>query len=205
MLLYSILLFFIIVIPSAIIHEYFHGWTADQLGDPTAKHLGRLTLNPLAHIDMWGTVLMPVLLLLLSGGSFVFAYAKPVPYNPYNLRNQKWGPALVALAGPFANLLVAVVFGLLVRFYPLSSFSLVLSIIVYINILLAIFNLIPIPPLDGSKVLYAVLPNHLAMKLADLERYGLIIVLIFIIFAFHIITPIISALFRVIVGRSFFF
>lgn len=205
MLLYSILLFFVIVIPSAIIHEYFHGWVADQLGDPTAKHLGRLTLNPLAHIDMWGTFLMPVLLLLLSGGSFVFAYAKPVPYNPYNLRNQKWGPALVALAGPFANLLVAVVFGLLVRFYPVSNFSAILSIIVYVNILLAIFNLIPIPPLDGSKVLYAILPSHWAMKLASLERYGLIFVLLFIFIAFQAIVPIIFWLFEVIVGKPFFF
>ena len=104
------------------------------MGDPTARHAGRLTLNPRAHIDMWGTILMPILLLLISGGSFMFAYAKPVPYNPYNLRDRRWGPALVGAAGPMANLVVAIVFGMMVRFLPASNFVSLLGLIVYANI-----------------------------------------------------------------------
>ncbi|MDD5043605.1 MAG: site-2 protease family protein [Patescibacteria group bacterium] len=202
---YSLLLFFVIIIPSAIIHEYFHGWTADALGDPTAKRFGRLTLNPLAHIDPWGTFILPIILLLLSGGSFVFAYAKPVPFNPYNLKYPKWGPALVAIAGPLANLLVAIVFGLLVRFYPMNNFSLVLSVIVYANILLAVFNLVPLPPLDGSKILYVLLPSQWAERLYSLERYGMIIVLFFVFFAFEILSPIIWLIYGLIVGRPLLF
>ena len=196
----QLLFFFVIIIPSAIVHEYAHGYAADQLGDPTARNAGRLTLNPMAHIDMFGTLLMPVILIVLSGGSFVFAYAKPVPFNPYNLKYQKWGPAIVAVAGPLSNLFVAVVCGMLVRFLPLSNFVFVLSIIVYANVLLAIFNLVPIPPLDGSKILYAVLPDS-AWKVREfLERYSFVILLFFIFFLFEIITPIIDFIYRVIVG-----
>lgn len=198
------LFFFIIIIPSAIIHEYAHGWMANFLGDPTAKYAGRLTLNPLAHIDLWGTILMPALLFLMSGGSFIFAYAKPVPYNPYNLRSQKYGPALVGLAGPAANLSIALVLGLLLRFLPFSNFVLLLSIIVYANILLAVFNLVPIPPLDGSKILFAFLPPSMDHVRVFLERYGLMILLFFVFFAFHLIIPIISALFRLITGQMLF-
>lgn len=204
MRLAQLLFFFLIIIPSAIIHEYAHGWAADQMGDPTARHAGRLTLNPRAHIDLWGTILMPVLLLLFSGGSFMFAYAKPVPYNPYNLRNQKWGPALVGLAGPAANLMAAVFFGLLVRFLPYSEFSSLLAIIAYANILLMVFNLVPIPPLDGSKILFAVLPDSMERLKVNLERFGFIILLLFIFYFFHLITPLVSWLFRFITGRFIF-
>ena len=168
----QLLFFFLIIIPSAIIHEYAHGWAADQMGDPTARNAGRLTLNPMAHIDIWGTILMPVLLLLFSGGSFMFAYAKPVPYNPYNLKNQKWGPALVGLAGPAANLIAAIFFGLLVRFLPYSAFTSLLAIIAYANILLMVFNLMPIPPLDGSKLLFAVLPD--SMERLKINHFSII-------------------------------
>jgi Zn-dependent protease len=198
------LFFFIIIILSAVIHEYAHGWMAYYLGDPTAKYAGRLTLNPLAHIDWWGTIVMPALLFWASGGSFIFAYAKPVPYNPYNLRNQKYGPALVGLAGPLANLMIAVIFGLLLRFLPLSSLALLLAIIVYANILLAVFNLVPIPPLDGSKILFAFLPASLENVQIFLERYGIFILLFFVFFAFQLIVPIISALFRLITGQMLF-
>ncbi len=201
---FQIIFFFLIIIPSAIIHEYAHGWAAEQLGDPTARLAGRLTLNPLAHIDMWGTVIMPITLLLLSGGSFMFAYAKPVPYNPYNLSNQKWGPAMVGAAGPAANFITALVFGLLVRFLEPSAFSSLLAIIVYANLLLMVFNLVPIPPLDGSKILFAVLPDSMENFKLNLERYGFIILLFFIFYFFHWIVPIISWLFRIITGKLIF-
>ncbi len=201
---FQVLFFFLIIIPSAIIHEYAHGWAAEQLGDPTARIAGRLTLNPLAHIDMWGTIIMPIMLLILSGGSFMFAYAKPVPYNPYNLSNQKWGPALVGAAGPAANFITALAFGLLVRFLEPGAFTSLLAIIVYANLLLMVFNLVPIPPLDGSKILFAILPDSMENFKINLERYGFIILLFFIFYFFHWIVPIISWLFRIITGKIIF-
>ncbi|MBI2037774.1 MAG: site-2 protease family protein [Candidatus Magasanikbacteria bacterium] len=193
--------YFLVIVPSAIIHEYAHGWVADMLGDPTARHAGRLTVNPMAHIDPWGTILMPIMLSILTGGRFLFAYAKPVPYNPYNLKNQKWGPVMVALAGPAANLLLAVAFALLIRFLPLPlGLAEILAIIVYANIMLMIFNLVPIPPLDGSKVLYAVLPNSANEIKNFLDRYGFIILLFFVFFLFELIAPLINGLFRLLVG-----
>lgn len=204
MQLFQLLFFFLIIVPSAIIHEYAHGWAADQLGDPTARHAGRLTLNPLAHIDLWGTILMPILLLLVSGGTFMFAYAKPVPFNPYNLSNRRWGPALVSAAGPAANLFLALIFSLLIRFLPgdiLSlTFSSLLLIIVYANVLLAIFNLIPIPPLDGSKVLFAILPDSTWQFKQTLERNGFLILLIFLLFGFRLIVPVVKFVFELMVG-----
>lgn len=192
--LLPLLFFFIVIIPSAIIHEYSHGWMADRLGDPTARYAGRLTLNPVAHIDMWGTILMPLMLFLLTKGSFLFAYAKPVPYNPYNLKDQKTGPMWVALAGPASNFLLALAFGTVIRFMPMSNMTVFLTVIVYANVLLGVFNLVPIPPLDGSKVLYAVLPDSMHNVRVILERYGFVILLFFIFFLFDILVPIISFL-----------
>jgi len=153
---------------------------------------------------MWGTILMPIFLLLISGGSFMFAYAKPVPYNPYNLRSRRWGPALVGAAGPLSNLLLAIIFGILIRVLPVNilnpAFFSLLSIIVYANILLAVFNLVPIPPLDGSKVLFALLPDSLNQFKQNLERSGFIILLIFLFFGFQIIIPIIQFIYRLIIG-----
>ncbi|MFH1899870.1 MAG: site-2 protease family protein [Patescibacteria group bacterium] len=200
----QLLFFFIIIIPSAILHEYAHGWAADRMGDPTARHAGRLTLDPRAHIDMWGTILMPIFLLLVSGGSFMFAYAKPVPYNPYNLKDKRWGPALVGAAGPVANLIVAIVFGILVRFLPMSNFVSLLGLIVYANILLMVFNLVPIPPLDGSKVLFAILPDSMDHIKVNLERWGFFILLIFIFYFFRLLVPIISWFFELITGKLLF-
>lgn len=200
----SLLFFLIIIIPSSVIHEYAHGWMADRLGDPTARHMGRLTLNPMAHIDPWGTLLLPIMLGILSGGSFLFAYAKPVPYDPRNMDDPKKDPALVALAGPVSNLIIAVVIGTIIRLIPLSQFSMLLSIVVYANILLAVFNLVPIPPLDGSKVLFWLLPDSAWRFRQNLERYGFVLLLLFIFFAFNLIVPIISFLFTLIVGRSLF-
>ena len=199
----NLLFFFFIIIPSAIIHEYAHAWAADQLGDPTAKEAGRLTLNPRAHIDIWGTILMPILLSILSGGRFLFAYAKPVPFNPYNLRNQKHGSGLVALAGPLANLIIALIFGLIIRFSAFNQFTSLLSIIVYANILLAVFNLLPVPPLDGSKVLFAFLPSRFRHYEMVMQRYGFFILFLFIFFGFQVIFPIIFSIYKLIVGQSF--
>ena len=192
------LVFFIIIFGlSAVIHEYAHAWMANRLGDPTAKHLGRLTLNPLAHIDLFGTLILPIAIYVMTSGSAVFAYAKPVPFQPYNLRDQRWDPAKIAAAGPGSNILLALGFGLLVRYLPPSNFMALPIYITYANILLAIFNLLPIPPLDGSKLLFAVLPPSLDHTRQALERYGFIFFIVFVLFGFrlvvvHIVYPIFS-------------
>lgn len=189
----TIILYFLVIVPSAIFHEYMHGWTADQLGDPTARYAGRLTLNPKSHIDLFGTILMPILLSLASSGSFLFAYAKPVPYNPYNLKNQKWGPVLVGLAGPLANFALAAVFAFFSRFVPIkSSMFDFFQIIILANLGLMVFNLVPIPPLDGSKLLYALWPARSAQILQTFERYGFVILILFIFYASRFLSPIIE-------------
>ena len=140
----EIILFQIIaLIMSAIIHEYMHGWMANQLGDPTAKISGRLTLNPLVHIDLFGSILLPFILVATKAG-FVFGYAKPVPFNPYNLKDKQYGSAKVAIAGPMANLAIALVFGMILRFFPLPNIMLgiLFATIVQINLMLMIFNLL---------------------------------------------------------------
>jgi len=198
----NIMIFQIIVLVfSAIIHEYMHGWMADYLGDSTAKDSGRLTLNPIPHIDFFGSILLPFLL-IATGAGIVFGWAKPVPYNPYNLRDPKWGPAKVAVAGPLGNLITALFFGLILRFIPIASpeLAMLFQIIILINLLLMIFNLVPIPPLDGSKVLMPFLPYDWQMKYMALERFGMILVILFILTAFPLIVPIIFFLFRLISG-----
>jgi Zn-dependent protease len=179
-----------------------HGWAADQLGDSTARDAGRLTLNPVAHIDLWGSIILPAFIFLGTGGGLIFGYAKPVPFNPYNLSDQKYGAAKVAIAGPLANLITAIFFGLILRFVPglnpvMAGF---LAAIVQINLVLLIFNLLPIPPLDGSKVLLPFLSYDLQMKLLQFEQYGFILVLFFVFFGFSLIIPIINFLFNLIVG-----
>ncbi len=199
---FQIIIFQIIVLVfSAIVHEYMHGWMADRLGDPTAKDAGRLTLNPIPHLDLFGSVLLPAMLVLSNVG-FVFGWAKPVPFNPYNLSDKKYGSAKVALAGPLGNLIVALFFGLILRFINLPSpeLAMLFSMIVQINLLLMVFNLVPIPPLDGSKVVMPFLPINMQENMIKLEKYGMFIVLLFIMFGFSIVIPIINFLFRVIVG-----
>ncbi len=187
----EILAFFIFIVISAIVHEYSHAWMADRLGDPTARLAGRLTLNPLAHIDWFGTLALPLLLYVSTG--IAFGYAKPVPYNPYNLKDQKRDPALVGVSGPASNFILALILALLARFIPAGpSFIKIISIGVYANVLLLVFNLIPIPPLDGSKLLYALLPDSAWKLKRDLERYGIFILLFLIMFGLRIIYPIIQ-------------
>jgi len=196
---------FIILIFSIVIHEFSHGWMANRLGDPTARFMGRLTLNPLPHIDLMGSIILP-LFLLLSGTGYIFGWAKPVPYNPYNLRDKKNGELFVAVAGIFSNLLLALVFGIIIRILLLqgtavnSSIIIMFGFIVFYNILLAIFNLVPIPPLDGSKILFHFLPYSMRNVRDVLEKNGIIFLLLFIIFGFQYIIPIMIFLFLLATG-----
>lgn len=200
-----VVLYFVIFLFSVIIHEVAHGLAALWLGDTTAKYAGRLTLNPIKHIDLWGSILVPLIMFTTAG--FAFGWAKPVPYNPYNLKNQKWGPALVALAGPISNIILAIVFAIAAGLISLpkamkldiiSNFnnwsvapSLIsgsigaiffefFTIIIFWNVLLAFFNLIPIPPLDGSKLIFAAISIKTETA-AILEQFGFFFLLIFIL------------------------
>ncbi|MDP3899521.1 MAG: site-2 protease family protein [bacterium] len=195
----------IILVLSAAFHEYMHAWMADRLGDHTARDLGRLTINPIAHLDWFGSIFLPFLL-IISQVPFVFGYAKPVPFNPHNLRDQRWGSAKVAAAGPLANFLLALAFGLTLRFMPsidarLGTF---LAYIVIINLVLMFFNLVPIPPLDGSKILASFLPYHLQQKLFRLEPYGMMLVILFILMGMRFVWQGVNVLFFLIVGTWLF-
>jgi Zn-dependent protease len=166
---------------SVVIHEVSHGYAAYLQGDSTAYYEGRLTLNPLKHIDPIGSILIPIVTTLAG---FPFGWAKPVPFNPYNLRSQKWGEFWVAIAGPASNLLIALVFGLIVRFGLLSlppAFITLSITVIIVNLGLAIFNLIPIPPLDGSKVLFAFLPYRFQQYRVVLERFSFVLVVALIL------------------------
>lgn len=196
--------YILVIIISVVIHEVSHGYVANLLGDPTAKLSGRLTLNPLVHLDPLGSIIIPAALVLM--GLPVIGWAKPVPYNPYNLRVGKWGPAYVALAGPASNLIVAGFFSILIRLnsvYTLApaTFIQFSTLIVAVNIILAIFNLIPVPPLDGSKVLFAALPYHQRQIEVWLERYSLIFILGIIFFAGNILFYLQNILLHLFIGR----
>ena len=196
-----------ILIMSVVIHEVSHGYAASMLGDETARYQGRLTLNPIKHLDFVGSFLVPAMAFFFGG--FIFGWAKPVPYNPYNLRPGRWSEAIVAGAGPASNITVALLFGILLRLgiangssWAGPAFIQITSVIIFINILLAIFNLMPIPPLDGSKLLFAMFPDKLLQFRVFFDKYGLILVLIFIFFLWQFILPVVAYLFRLISGLS---
>ena len=180
-----------ILIYSAILHEVAHGLVAERLGDPTARIMGRITLNPLPHIDPFMSILLP-LILLISPARVIIGGAKPVPVDPFNLREPKKDMALVSLAGPGTNLLIAIIFALICRLlFPRLSLDMVrgsgltgfiLGTIVYINILLAIFNLIPLPPLDGSKIFALVLPDKEAAVYLSIGSIGIFIIFFLLMF-----------------------
>lgn len=189
----------IVLIFSVVIHEVAHGYTALFFGDQTAKNAGRLTLNPIKHIDLLGSIIIPLILVILPG-NFILGWAKPVPYNPYNLKNRKWGEFWVAFAGPLSNLIIGVLFIFLIRISPLlnissTALSLMLVIII-INFVLAFFNLVPVPPLDGSKILLNLLPFKYYSKILMLmQSWGLFFILAFI---FLLWTPFFSLVLRMI-------
>ncbi len=207
-LIFSLVVLFV----SVILHEVAHGYMADYLGDPTARLAGRLTLNPLSHIDPMGSIILPGIL-AMTGSPIMIGYAKPVPYNPYNLPG-KYDELLVAAAGPAVNILLALVFGLLMRFGGVAMSPVLFTafgIIVLRNLVLAIFNLIPIPPLDGSKVLAGILPGGMAHAYAhfrrNFEMLGVLSGTLFILIIFYILSPYFSLLlqwlFQLITGVGF--
>lgn len=188
--------FIIILIMSVVGHEVAHGYAALYFGDKTAKYAGRLTLNPIKHLDPLGSVIIPLVLILVNAG-FVFGWAKPVPYNPANLRGSRYAEVLVASAGIIVNIIVAVLFAIVARVLDASGllteavFS-IISGIVLINLVLAFFNLIPVPPLDGSKILFGVLPPSRALLVRMfMERYSFILLIVVIFFLFRFVEPLI--------------
>lgn len=202
----------IVLIMSVVIHEVAHGYSAYLLGDNTARDSGRLTLNPIKHLDPFGSVILP-LLLILSNTGFVIGWAKPVPYNPDNLRDLRRGTFFVSIAGILANILIALLFGFLIRFGPLLGLPLYIdsiqtlhpfykisTIIVFMNLVLAIFNLIPIPPLDGSKILFSILSPKYRYIENFMERFGIFLLIFFIVFIWGKIAPLLYLLFSLITG-----
>ncbi len=183
---------------SVIVHEYAHGYVAEWWGDPTARMLGRLTLNPVPHIDLFGSILVP-LFLLVTGSSILFGWAKPVPVTPENFRDRKWGDISVSLAGPASNVLLAIAFaaGLFVARVAIGgeispAILLLCEYGIFINLILAVFNMLPVPPLDGSHVVANFLPRPMAYSYQSTGRYGLIIVMLLLFF-----TPVGSIVFGV--------
>lgn len=194
----------IILIMSVVVHEVAHGLVALWYGDPTAKLSGRLTLNPIKHLDLFGSILLP-LLLVISNAPFLVGWARPVPYNENNLRDKKWGTIAVASAGIISNLLLAIIFGIAIRIatainFTNEAFFFITSAIVFVNIVLAIFNLMPVPPLDGSKILFSLLPPQYKHIEVFLEKYALIVLILFIFFIWKLISPAIFILFSLITG-----
>ncbi len=202
----------VILIFLVIIHEVSHGLMAYRLGDTTAKDMGRLTLNPLKHLEFFGSFLVPLLFIIMRS-PFILGWAKPVPFNPFNLKNPKRDGALIAAAGPVSNFLIAIIFGIIVRImavFPavtlspiLANVFMLLNLVVFISILLGVFNLIPIPPFDGSRILFAFLSDKAARFWLQLEQYGTLLVII-LLFAglFSFIYPVSVLFYRLIVGGA---
>jgi len=198
----------VILIFSVIVHECSHGVAALRNGDDTARVMGRLTLNPLPHIDIFGTIIIPGLL-LLSGVPIIIGWAKPVPINPYRFHNFRRGMIEVGVSGPLSNILLALCFAFLFRITGANSFSGVRYLLyfgVFINFLLALFNLIPIPPLDGSRILGSLLPVKMERNYFRIERYGMFIIIFLLFFGFfNLLFPVISFLTKSVTGASLSF
>jgi Zn-dependent protease len=197
--------YILILLFSIVIHEVSHGFMAEYFGDDTARNEGRLTLNPIKHIDMFGSIILPAVL-VLSHAPFFFGWAKPVPYNPNNLRDLKWGTFWVAAAGVISNIFIAVFFSIIIRFATQYSvppaFYFITSSIVLVNLALAIFNLVPIPPLDGSKILFSLLPSSFYGLISFLEQYSLPLLLVFIVFFADYLSPILFFLYKAFTSLS---
>jgi Zn-dependent protease len=203
------------ILIAIVLHEVAHGYIASKLGDPTARLMGRLTLNPLSHIDLFGTVIMPLMLFVLTSGQFVFGYAKPVPINPLKFRNPKRDMALCALGGPCSNVALAIISVVLMKYVLLPASGLLTDTVgeavieplarmlrasVFFNIVLATLNMIPIPPLDGGRVVMGILPEKQAALLGRIEPYGFIIVMLLLVtgIANHFMWPAMALLLRLI-------
>lgn len=204
----------IVLIYSVILHEVAHGYAAYALGDPTTKAAKRLTLNPIRHVDLWGTIIIPGVL-VLTHSPFLFGWAKPVPYNPYNLKNQRWGEAIVAVAGVATNILLAVIFAFIARSayaHGAATYGDLASVVVLTNLFLGFFNLIPIPPLDGYTFLRGLLPLRSAMSFREFEnrvRQGgfLTLIVFLVVFSYFLAGPfdlLVNWLFTLLVGHSAF-
>lgn len=205
--IFLIIFQFAILFLSIMIHEISHGSMALALGDSTAKDMGRLTFNPIKHFDLWGTFLLPLLMLFATQGRAFFGWAKPVPFNPYNLKNPKRDAGLIGLAGPASNLVVACFFGGLIRLLPhlgvnlSSAIFVIFDLIMYLNLMLMLFNLIPIPPLDGSRILYAILPRSAEKFIFAIERYGIFFLMLIIFFGAPYLSFVINFLAKIISGQ----
>jgi len=201
----------IVMVFSVVIHEVSHGYAALFLGDRTAEYQGRLSLNPLRHIDLVGSIIVPLASFILGG--YAFGWAKPVPFNPNNLRNKRWGELIVAVAGPLSNICIALFFGFIIRFIYSNNSSEVnpafvaalplLMVAVIINLTLALFNLMPVPPLDGSKILWALLPVRFISVRRKIESLGIIPVLLFVIILWEFVDRVIPYLFTIITSVRF--
>lgn len=182
------------------LHEFAHAWVGHYLGDTTAKDHGRLTLNPVSHIDPLATLALPILLMLV-GSPVIFAAAKPVPFNPWAVRGGRWGAALVGLAGPLTNLLLAMFFAACYQFMPFNPISaLIFGALIMVNVGLFVFNMIPFPPLDGSRLLYAVAPEGLREVMDRIERAGFMVLLLVMLIGYQFIAPYIAKITLWIVG-----
>ncbi len=202
----SILTYIFTLVTAITVHEFCHAWAGHQLGDVTAQREGRLTLNPIKHIDPFFTLLLPIIL-IIAGSPVVFGAAKPVPFNPYAVRYGKWGAALVAIAGPLSNFAMATFVALYLRFFALpTGVETALTTFVLINLGFFVFNMLPIPPLDGSRVLYAAAPPALADAMDRVERFGLAGVLLILFLFYQFFAPYlalaIAFLARLLLGSS---
>jgi Zn-dependent protease len=205
----KIMIWFVIFLLSLTVHECAHAFAAEKSGDPTGRYLGRITLNPIPHIDILGTVIFP--LIAFTSGAMMFGWAKPVPFNPMNLRDRRWGEIFIALAGPFSNILLVILFMIITKLVltePMmllnddnDPVAMVLNTGIQLNIVLAVFNLIPIPPLDGHHVLRNLLPDSLAeayAQIPDMVGFAVLLLLIYVGFTSMLIRPVFTLVYNLL-------